>query len=210
MVRKIWLSLLLLDLSIGALAQAASRKVTTDDPVIRPLKRNLVEMNGAEELVEPAITVQQDVPKFVLPSFGDPKVTVVGPVPTNLTSRVGAGVGGGVGADAESRGGGRGGYPGGNIPSAVKGVTAPELIHQVDPVYPRNASHAKYQGTVILRAIIDQSGHARNIQIVHGLGMGLDESAKDALRQWVFRPALKNGHPVAVLSNFEFNFKLHK
>jgi hypothetical protein len=53
---------------------------------------------------------------------------------------------------------------------------------------------AKYQGTVV---------------ISRSLGMGLDEKALAAVRQWKFEPALKDGRPVPVQINVEVNFRLY-
>jgi TonB family protein len=41
------------------------------------------------------------------------------------------------------------------------------------------------------------------------LGLGLDEKAIEAVRQWKFDPARKNGQPVAVQINVEVNFRLY-
>jgi protein TonB len=38
--------------------------------------------------------------------------------------------------------------------------------------------------------------------------MGLDEKAMAAVRQWVYKPALKNGRPVAVQFDLSINFRL--
>jgi len=44
--------------------------------------------------------------------------------------------------------------------------------------------------------------------VVRGLGLGLDENAIQALKQWKFRPGMKNGIPVDVALNIEVNFSL--
>jgi TonB family protein len=38
--------------------------------------------------------------------------------------------------------------------------------------------------------------------------MGLDESAVEALKQWKFNPATRNGQPVSVSVNIEVHFNL--
>ena len=77
-----------------------------------------------------------------------------------------------------------------------------------DPVYSEEARKAKYQGTVLLWAIVDASGRARKIRVVKSLGLGLDEEAVRAVQNWRFRPAERKGNPVPVYMNIEVNFRL--
>jgi periplasmic protein TonB len=82
------------------------------------------------------------------------------------------------------------------------------VIYKPDPEYSPEARQAKYQGTVILRLIVHPRGTPRDVHVAHALGMGLDENAVEAVRQWRFEPALKDGRPVAVLVDVEVNFRL--
>jgi len=43
---------------------------------------------------------------------------------------------------------------------------------------------------------------------VHSLGLGLDEKAIEAVKQWKFEPGTKEGKPVASMSTIELNFRL--
>ena len=52
-------------------------------------------------------------------------------------------------------------------------------------------------------------GRVHNARIARSLGLGLDEKALEAVRQWKFEPARKDGQPVAVLVNVEVNFRLY-
>jgi TonB family protein len=88
------------------------------------------------------------------------------------------------------------------------GVTAPVLIHSVEPEFSEEARKAKYSGIVKLHADIDASGHPRNIRVVQSLGMGLDEQAVSAVALWLFRPGTKDGKPVAVSALVEVSFHL--
>ncbi len=88
------------------------------------------------------------------------------------------------------------------------GVTAPKVLHKTEPEYSEEARVAKYQGTVVLAVEIAPNGFARNIRIVRGLGLGLDENAVTALRQCEFQPATKDGAAVTVQANIEVNFRL--
>jgi len=88
------------------------------------------------------------------------------------------------------------------------GVSAPTVLYKVEPAYSEEARKAKYQGTVILRAEIDTTGHAVNLQVIRGLGMGLDEKAVEAVNKWRFRPGYKDGRPVTVAASIEVVFRL--
>ena len=88
-------------------------------------------------------------------------------------------------------------------------VAAPKLVFAPDPEYTEAARQAKYQGTCILGLIVDADGHPRDIRITRGVGLGLDEKAIAAVKQWQFQPAMKDGHPVAVLISVEVSFKLY-
>ncbi len=78
------------------------------------------------------------------------------------------------------------------------GVSAPTLLHKVEPEYTEEARLAKYQGTVLLSVVIDPNGTATNIKVVHSPGLGLDEKAIEAVQKWTFRPGFKDDKPVKV------------
>jgi TonB family protein len=88
-------------------------------------------------------------------------------------------------------------------------VSAPRAIYEPEPEYSEEARKAKYQGNVILSAVIGQDGRARDLHVARSLGMGLDEKAMEAVNKWRFAPALLDGRPVAVQVNIEVNFRLY-
>ncbi len=88
------------------------------------------------------------------------------------------------------------------------GVKAPTLLAKVEPQYSEEARSAKYQGTVLLKVVIDVDGKAKDMEVINGLGLGLDEQAVLAIRQWKFNPGTRDGLPVPVLAQIEVNFKL--
>jgi TonB family protein len=88
------------------------------------------------------------------------------------------------------------------------GVTAPSVLHKVDPEYTEEARLAKYQGTVVVSAEIGTDGLAYNMKAVRGLGLGLDEKAIEAISQWKFKPGTRNEQPVPVMATIEVNFRL--
>ena len=78
----------------------------------------------------------------------------------------------------------------------------------MEPQYSEEARKARYQGTVILQAIVRKDGTVDILRVVRSLGFGLDEKAIQALKEWRFRPGMKNGLPVDVSLNIEVNFNL--
>jgi len=88
-------------------------------------------------------------------------------------------------------------------------VSAPRAIDTPDPEYSEEARKAKYQGTCVLWLIVGPDGKPRDIKVARALGMGLDQKAIEAVRNWKFEPAIRNGQPVAVQINVEVNFRLY-
>jgi TonB family protein len=86
-------------------------------------------------------------------------------------------------------------------------VSPPTWLHRVEPNLSEEAIQAGVHGSVLVNALIDQRGHATNIRVVRGLGMGLDERAVDSVRQSTFIPALDGGTPVPVELNIDVTFK---
>jgi TonB family protein len=88
------------------------------------------------------------------------------------------------------------------------GVTPPMLLSKVEPVYTEEARIARYQGTVVVYAEVGQDGMARNLRIIRGLGLGLNEKAIEAISQWKFEPGVRDGRPVVVAATIEVNWRL--
>lgn len=95
-----------------------------------------------------------------------------------------------------------------NVYRVGSGVSAPVMVSKIEPSYSEEARFARYQGTTVLAMEIDTSGVPRNIRVQRPLGFGLDETAMDAVAQWRFRPAMKDGQPVTVTTRVEVNFRL--
>ena len=88
------------------------------------------------------------------------------------------------------------------------GVSAPVAISKVEPAYSAVAKIAKLQSTVVLSIVIGLEGRVRSVEMLRGVGLGLDEQAAEAVLQWKFKPGMKDGQPVAVKANVEINFRL--
>ena len=102
----------------------------------------------------------------------------------------------GEGPDNESMGNvpgngvGIGGPPGPYRP----GVTDPRCAYCPDPQYTDEAREAKLQGRVTLQVLVGADGHALQIRVVQGIGLGLDERAAQTIRGWKFTPARDAAH----------------
>ena len=89
-------------------------------------------------------------------------------------------------------------------------ISAPEVIHTVEAQFSDEARRAKYQGVCLISLVVDAQGNPQNVRVARSLGKGLDEKAIDAVRQYKFRPAMKDGHtPVPVMITIEVDFRLY-
>lgn len=89
-----------------------------------------------------------------------------------------------------------------------KDVTPPQAIYSPIPQYDGQAGRLIYQATCTLSTIVGPDGVPRNIHVVKGIGMGLDEKAIETVKNWKFAPATKDGKPVAVAISVEVTFHL--
>jgi protein TonB len=162
--------------------------------------------------VTPTVVVP---PEIKLPQggqMGDPLSKVLGTLSNGpgLGGGIGSGSGGGVGSGrGPGVGPGWGGGIGGGAYHVGGGVSAPKVIYRVEPEFSEEARKNKWQGTVILRVIIGVDGKTHDISVQRSLGMGLDEKAIEAARQWRFEPGEKDGKPVPVEVSMEINFRLY-
>ena len=69
------------------------------------------------------------------------------------------------------------------------GGTLPTCLYCPDPQYTDEAREAKVQGRVTLRVLVGADGRASQIQVVQGIGMGLDDRGVQSVRSWKFAPA---------------------
>jgi periplasmic protein TonB len=193
----------------GRLPKAALQQITPPAIVLRNTKPKLA--------VEPTVVVppQVHVAENKMLNLGTSTAAVVmpGAPPSNGTGSgggIGSGSGGGVGVGhGPGVGVGSGGGIGGGVYKVGGGISAPQAISAPDPDYTEEARRAKKQGTCVLWLIVDAAGRPRDIKVVRGLGLGLDAKALEAVRQWRFQPALKDGKPVDVQISVEVEFHLY-
>jgi TonB family protein len=182
-----------------------------------------------EQLVAPSVHTNQNAIMLIPP-------TVVGPdqyrVPNSdlnnwglpdakfLTGSDGPGCCAGIG-NHNGTGVGPGEGPGGGPGEGTSGccgngtggmgiaIRAPECAYCPRPEYSDEARLNKYQGSVVLNVTVLANGKPGNIEVLKGVGMGLDEKAIEAVRTWHFKPAIgRDGKPVAAIVPIEVVFQL--
>ena len=90
------------------------------------------------------------------------------------------------------------------------GVIGAKPLSQVSPKYPSAASLQRTQGTVVMRASIDENGKVREPYVIVSAGPLLDGAALRAIRIWRYRPTSLDGTPVIVDTTLVVVFSLHK
>jgi protein TonB len=98
---------------------------------------------------------------------------------------------------------------GGGVLQVGGSVSPPRVVQKTEPDFPEETRKAKHQGTVIIRAVVGTDGKVHDARVVRSLGWGLDEKALEAVSQWVFNPATKDGRKVPVYVDVEVNFRLY-
>ena len=86
-------------------------------------------------------------------------------------------------------------------------IAEANLIHDVAPQYPPEAGRARIEGTVVLMAVIGTDGSVKDVGVESGLPI-LAQAAIDAVKQWRYKPYMKDGQPVEVDSRITINFTL--
>lgn len=154
--------------------------------------------------IEPTVVVQKDLKLAdnTMPNLGMPNSSLKG---FSMGNGNGTGIGSG---DGSGIGPGSGGNIGGGVMHVGGSVRPPSVIYQVDPEFSEEARKAKFSGNVQVYLIVDAQGNPSHVRVVRGVGMGLDEKAVEAVRQYKFKPALQNGKPVAVDLYIDVNFQI--
>jgi TonB family protein len=185
---------------------------------------SLPETSLNPQIVPPTVIVPKEPPKLsapetvvVLPDIKLPPGAVVGD-PSSLFSNWrsdGKGGPGGIGdrgccdGVGNSFGPHAGDGPPGAYPAGRQGVSVPEVIYSPEPSFSDEARQAKFQGVVLLMLVVGKDGRPYNIRVRQSLGMGLDEKAIEAVKNWRFRPAILNGQAVAAQIGVQVDFHLY-
>jgi protein TonB len=62
------------------------------------------------------------------------------------------------------------------------------------------------QGDVVVDVTIDPTGKVAELAVLHTLGYGIESSVIGTLKTWTFRPATKDGTPIASVQELHFHF----
>jgi protein TonB len=185
-----------------------------------PPRKGAVPLKTTRVFITPFIQNTEYQPKLMLPPAIDaPPEMNAQPIAIGLPDGLGnlsGGPGGpyGIGTGTGGApGNGSGNHSGdgnsdGPYLAGRGGVSLPVPLRTVEPEYSEAGRKARLSGSVLVAADIDTEGHPRNVKIIRGMGLGLDEKALEAVAQWLFKPGMKDGKPVPVRATFEINFRL--
>jgi len=174
------------------------------------------------QLVPPTVILPKEPPKLAAPEtvmvapevplpqggqIGDPasKLSILSNGPGGPDG-IGTGCCGGIGP---SEGPGVGDGPQGIFPAGKQGVTVPQVVFNPEPSFSDEARKAKAQGIVMLLVVVGKDGHTYDIRVGQSLGLGLDEKAIEAVKNWRFRPGTLNGQAVATQIAVQVDFRLY-
>jgi len=110
-----------------------------------------------------------------------------------------------------------GGVPGGVLGGVIGGTgdgpvmdydQPPRPLSLTKPQYPQEAFVKKIEGTVVVEILIDTSGHVHPTRVLRSVFPALDAEARRCVGQWVFKPAVKRGKPVATIATAPIDFRI--
>ncbi|MBB5345795.1 energy transducer TonB [Tunturibacter empetritectus] len=171
-----------------------------DTQIVPPKAPPLVE---PKIKIDPTVEMQKDIKMATsIPQLGVANSPLIGMSMGNGSGTgMGAGNGSGIGP-------GSGGNTGGGPRRIGGGVSAPVPIYTVEPEFSEEARKAKVAGIVVVSLWVGADGLPSHVHVVQGIGMGLNEKAVEAVKQYKFKPAMENGKPVVVELNIEVNFQI--
>jgi TonB family protein len=89
----------------------------------------------------------------------------------------------------------------------AEGFKPPEFLNRVKPEYTSEAELADITATVEASVVFQADGKIGGVEIVRWAGFGLDESARRAIAKLRFKPATRDGRPISVRANVQYNFR---
>jgi TonB family protein len=94
------------------------------------------------------------------------------------------------------------------LPQDVEVYVQPKILTKAEPQYTQEALLARLEGTVTVETSVGADGRILDVRARTSLGLGLDEAAVNAVRQWTFSPATRQGSPIPDVAYVEVNFGL--
>jgi TonB family protein len=98
--------------------------------------------------------------------------------------------------------------PQAETPLGGEGISPPRVIKSVDPEFSKQERRSRFNGTVLVSLMVDEAGLPQNVKVVHGVRQDLDQKAVQAVQQYRFKPAMRNGIPVKVDLTIDVNFHI--
>ncbi|MCY4635329.1 MAG: energy transducer TonB [Acidobacteria bacterium] len=178
------------------------------EPIEEPRPPEPLEREALPRIVAPLMAMRADV-RDLRGLLDLPPATGTVSSGPGRDGGVGAGAGRGVGSGSGAGvGPGSGGGAGGGPYRMGSGISPPAIRHEVKPVYTADALRREIEGDIVLEVVVLANGDVGEIRIVRGLGYGLDETAVNAMRQWRFHPARRQGATVDVVVEVAMEFRL--
>jgi TonB family protein len=81
------------------------------------------------------------------------------------------------------------------------------VLQEVKAEYTEDARRAGITGEVVFEIVVRRDGSVGDVKLLHGLGGGLNDRARQAVKQWRFAPATRQGFPVDVIVEIAVEFK---
>jgi TonB family protein len=177
-------------------AKPVPPQVKTESPALQAADEQAkVEANAAAEAMKPLSVTQVPNPGLQVP---EAKPVVDPPAEKNVEAEAPLTV---VERKAANLG---------DLVALTEVDSVPQLVKSPDPAYPPMARSRRLEGTVMMTALISETGDVLQAQLIKGPGdgMGFEAAAQKALLQWKYRPAQKDGVSVRVWKPVTIAFKL--
>lgn len=84
-------------------------------------------------------------------------------------------------------------------------MVPPRIVKQVSPRQSTSRG-VRVVGTVTVALVVSSKGMPRDVRVVKGLDKDVDQSTVEAVEQWRFTPAQKNGKSVAVRISLDISY----
>jgi TonB family protein len=96
-------------------------------------------------------------------------------------------------------------------PPATEAISNASLkvTRRVEPNYPPASRRAGEQGTAVFSVLVDASGHPQEVKVLTSSGYDrLDQAAMEAIRRWMFDPAVRDSQKVTAWTSVRVKFQL--
>lgn len=177
-------------------------------PARDPGASNGIEDKGIEDGLDNSLTgvtvevVAEEVTQAVAETITEVVTEGVAGTVTEAATEAGTG----AGKNTAAAGNGKTAQPHGTAE-----ITRPVAVNRNPPVYPRTARENNWEGSVLLDAVILPDGTVGDLRVERSSGYGLlDTAALAAVKDWRYRPALKDNTPVACRIKINIQFILEE